>query len=58
MGDNGRRQRAYPRIEGICPFCDRVFILHKNLKVPRHKCIIGYVSGAEAKYVYRHTSND
>jgi hypothetical protein len=52
MGDNGRRERAWPRREGECPSCRRWLVLLKTGKLPRHQCKDGYASGAVPSAIY------
>lgn len=52
MGDNGRRARAYPRIEGDCPFCKRFMVILKNGKLPRHRCDESFKHGMKPVLTY------
>lgn len=51
-GDNGRRARAWPRIEGECPTCRRWLALRKDKKIPRHRCGEIFAGGTTPLSVY------
>lgn len=52
MGDNGRRARAWPRIEGECAACRRWLVLRKDKRLPRHRCGHTFTSGQIPLSVY------
>jgi hypothetical protein len=46
-GDNGKRARAYPRIEGRCETCNRWLVISYRMRIPRHLCKDGAYAGGQ-----------
>ncbi len=53
MGDNGRRERGWPRREGWCPHCRRFLLVNTGRTLPRHICKDGtWATNIEATIIY------